>query len=193
MKKILIPLVLLLVGTGAGVGAGLFLGGPADNHAAEGDAHAESGTEMAADGQAAEDGHAAETQEAGTAGADHAAPEAPAEGDEESVNEYVKLKNQFVVPVVESGRVAAMVVLNLNLEVRAGTQEDAFAQEPKIRDAFLQVLFDHANIGGFAGNFTSSSNMRVLRGDLRHAAEEILGERLVDVLIIDIVRQDIQS
>lgn len=179
MKAILIPAILLLVGTGAGVGAGLFLGGPSGDRAAD---------EQNA-GDAAEDN--GNDGESDVAAADDAASEVSDE--EESANEYVKLNNQFVVPVVESGRVAAMVVLALNLEVQPGTQEDAFAQEPKIRDAFLQVLFDHANIGGFAGNFTSSSNMRVLRGELRLAAKDVLGERLIDVLIIDIVRQDIQT
>ena len=68
--------------------------------------------------------------------------------------EYVKLNNQFVVPVVEDGRVAAMVVLSLSLEVEAGNTEAVYQREPKLRDAFLQVLFDHANVGGFCGSFT---------------------------------------
>jgi len=35
--------------------------------------------------------------------------------------------------------------------------------------------------------------MRVLRSGLREAAQDILGERIIDVLIIDIVRQDVQD
>jgi flagellar protein FliL len=104
--------------------------------------------------------------------------------------EYVRLSNQFVVPVVEGGRVAAMVILSLSLEVLPGSTEGVFAREPKLRDAFLQVLFDHANAGGFRGSFTDGSNLVILRQALREAAARVLGDMVTDVLIADIVRQD---
>ena len=37
--------------------------------------------------------------------------------------DYVKLNNQFIVPVVDGGRVASMVVLSLSLEVAPGETE----------------------------------------------------------------------
>jgi hypothetical protein len=52
------------------------------------------------------------------------------------------------------------------------------------------VLFDHANIGGFRGAFTNSNNMDMLRNALREAGSNVLGSALVDVLIVDIARQD---
>jgi flagellar protein FliL len=165
MLKKLFPVVLGLAGLGGGLAAGLYLR-PAQNQAAEGaDAHA-----------AAPESEAAEPAESG-----HEGEEGP---------EYVKLNNQFVVPVVAKGRVAAMVVLSLSIEVTTGGTEAVYEREPKLRDAFLQVLFDHANTGGFSGTFTDGANLVVLRGSLKEAAALVLGSLVKDVLITDIARQD---
>lgn len=129
------------------------------------------------------------------------APEPPAAGDPQAESappapdpgvtpEYVRLSNQFVVPVVEAGRVAALVILSLNIEVTPGSTAEVFAREPRLRDALLQVLFDHANAGGFRGSFTDGANLVLLRRALREAAQRVLGDTVQDVLIIDIVRQD---
>lgn len=104
--------------------------------------------------------------------------------------DYVKLNNQFVVPVIEKGVVAGMVILSLGLEVDVGSSEQVYTREPKLRDAFLQVLFDHANSGGFGGMFTEGSNLVLLRRALLEAASGILGSTVSDVLISDLVRQD---
>ena len=56
------------------------------------------------------------TEEAG-------APAEEAEAESEDAAEFVKLNNQFVVPVVDQGRVSAMVVLSLSLEVEIGNTE----------------------------------------------------------------------
>jgi flagellar protein FliL len=160
MRKIL-PVLLAFGGLGGGVAAGLFLR-PADP----------------------------ETHAAADPSGEHS--EAPPEvaGDETMLPEFVKMNNQFVVPVLKDGRVAAMVVLTLSLEVANGTTEAVFAREPKLRDVFLQVLFDHANVGGFNGSFTDGSNLIVLRGSLKEAAVLELGDAVKDVLITDIARQD---
>jgi hypothetical protein len=104
--------------------------------------------------------------------------------------EAARLSNQFVVPVVRDERVAAMVVLALSIEVTAGMTSTVFENEPKLRDALLLVLFDHANAGGFDGPFTELSNLETLRNALREAARQELGDDVVDVLITDLARQD---
>jgi flagellar basal body-associated protein FliL len=165
----LVPVVIALIGLGGGVGAGFILR-PApspEDHAID------------AAAEAAQKGEHAEIEAEGEDGEP-----------EEGAPEYVKLNNQFVVPVVEKGRVAAMVVLSLSLEVDAGNTEAVYQREPKLRDAFLQVLFDHANTGGFAGSFTDGSNLIVLRTSLKEAAALVLGPVVTDVLITDIARQD---
>ena len=72
-----------------------------------------------------------------------------------------------------------------------GQRETVYAREPKLRDAFLQVLFDHANMGGFRGTFTDSNNMDVLRNALNETARKSMGDLILDVLIMDIARQDV--
>lgn len=121
---------------------------------------------------------------------DLAAEAAPAPVDPALVPDYVKLSNQFVVPLVEKERISAMVILTLSLEVTQGTTEQVYAREPKLRDAFLQLLFDHANTGGFRGSFTDAANLVILRRGLLDIAKSTLGDIVTDVLITDIVRQD---
>lgn len=166
MKAILIPAILALVGTSAGVGAGLTLRPETPDLALQ------------------DTGPCGEPGEAGAQEAEEAAPEIGPE------REYARLNNQFIVPVVNDGRVSAMVVMSLNLEVVPGNIATVFAAEPKLRDGFLQDMFDHANIGGFSGNFTEGTNMRALRNDLLQTARSVIGEVVTDVLIMDIVRQD---
>ena len=176
MMRFLIPVVLALIGLGAGVGAGLFLRPAEPANGA-----------IAAEGEAAESG--TETAEGGDGAAAPAAEAEPA-ADAESTPEYVKLTNQFVVPVLDGGKVAAMVILTLSLEVEPGGSEEVYAKEPKLRDAFLQVMFDHANAGGFAGSFTDGANLVLLRRALKETGVSAIGKVLTDVLIVDIVRQD---
>ncbi len=154
MIRKLIPILLALVGLGAGIGTGLFLRPPPETPV--------------------------EVEKA----AEHAAAESTSPPD------YVKLNNQFVVPIIEGGRVASMVVLSLSLEVTAGHTEEVYSREPKIRDVLLQVLFDHANSGGFRGSFTDGSNLVLLRRALKEKTIGVLGEIITDVLITEIARQD---
>lgn len=170
MRKLL-PLILGLIGLALGVGAGLALKPAAEEKVVVNPCG------PAADG-ATEQTSAASTPEGGDA------------GNEQPTKEYVKLNNQFIVPVVGEGSVQALVILSLSLEVKFGTSEKVYAVEPKLRDAFLQVLFDHANSGGFSGAYTNSNTMDVLRQALLETARQALGATVSDVLIVDIVRQD---
>lgn len=118
------------------------------------------------------------------------APDTHEEVDPTQQPEFVKLSNTFIIPIVEKGRVSAMVVLAVNLQVKAGTSQTVFSQEPKLRDVFLQVLFNHANAGGFNGAFTQGANMNYLRKALLEAGQKHLPNVIEDVLISDIARQD---
>nr|WP_323005853.1 flagellar basal body-associated FliL family protein [Pseudorhodobacter sp.] len=104
--------------------------------------------------------------------------------------EFVKLNNQFVIPIVGGGRVTSLVIMSLSVEVENGSTESIFAREPKLRDALLQVMFDHANAGGFNGVFTDGANLILLRQALLEAAQKIMGDIVKDVLIFDLSRQD---
>jgi len=163
MLSKLLPIILLIIGTGGGIGAGIMLApAPEVIDTATGEAHA-------------------------------VPPPVVEEHSEEEKPEYiyVKLNNQFVVPVVERDELSALVVMSLSLEAVEGKSDRIYALEPKLRDVLLQVLFDHANMGGFRGAFTRSDVMMPLRTALREAAQKELGSDIVDVLIMDISRQDV--
>ena len=163
MLSKLLPIILLIVGTGGGIGAGIMLAPPAETH------------------------------DSAEADGDHvpAAQEEHHEEEDSADYVYVKLNNQFVVPVVEREELSALVVLSLSLETTPEMSDRVYALEPKLRDVLLQVLFDHANMGGFRGAFTRSDVMMPLRTALREAAQRELGNEISDVLIMDISRQDV--
>lgn len=164
MLSKLLPVILLVIGTGGGIGAGLMLMPAPEEHAETSESHG---------GEPAEAGSHAEAE------------------DEPAAFEYLKLNNQFVVPVVEKNEITSMVVISLSLEAKAGMGNQVYGMEPKLRDAFLQVLFDHANMGGFEGAFTRSDLLMPLRTALREAAQRELGKGIHDVLIMEIARQNV--
>lgn len=172
MIRLLIPVILLLIGLGGGVGAGMMLNGgsPAAGNAA-GDTASGDHREDAADDDHEDSGHGAEA-------------------DPSSPYEYVRLNNQFIVPIIRHGSVRSLVVISLTVEVLNGENTLVYDREPRLRDAFLRVMFSHANVGGFDGSFTTVEAMAPLRSGLREAAQQILGDIVHDVLIVDIVRQD---
>lgn len=167
MLRLILPILLLLAGLGAGVGAGVLLRAPAPEETAEPE-NTETETEAEAETDTARP------------------PEQGAPGQ----SEFVRLNNQFIVPIVRDGTVRSLVILSLSVEVDLGNTELVFSQEPRLRDSFLQVLFAHANAGGFDGGFTQAIAMDPLRVGLRDAATQVLGAIARDVLIIDITRQD---
>jgi hypothetical protein len=168
MKKLL-PILMALIGIGGGIGAGIAL-------------KPEPQPEIVCGPDDTESEHVEHAE---------VAPEPAADGEDTATHEYVKLNNQFVVPIVKDGEVGALVVLALNLEVVAGFKDSVFQLEPKLRNAFLLVLFDHANAGGFNGTFTSSNNMTVLQNALLESAHSALGNSITGVLITDVVRQEV--
>lgn len=170
MKK-LFPIILAVIGLGAGVGAGAFLR-PAPEPIVE----------------------ATVTCDEGDEGCEMGVPDMPlpapvVEPDPDEIKEYVSLPKQFVVPVVKKERVRSLVVLTISLEVEVGTSDAALAKTPKLRDVLLQVLFNHANSGGFDGAFTTGRSMSDLRGELLEEAQKVLGSSVHSVLIEEIVKQ----
>ncbi|AXT27579.1 flagellar basal body-associated protein FliL [Ruegeria sp. AD91A] len=163
----LIPVFFLIVGLGAGIGAGLVLA-PAKN------------PESAASAKEAVKEVKAVDKKSGKS----------KKKDKGDGFGYLKMTKQFVVPVVKDDQIEAMVALSLSLEANPAITETYYAIEPKLRDGFLQVLFDHANMGGFDGAFTESGNLDVLRNSLLEVARKEFGEDVSKVLILSVNRQD---
>ena len=172
----ILPVIMLAIGVGAGIGAGLyFKPGPSEMMMEEHDKsmdHKEG--DPKSPGYAGKKNHADKDDDPS-----------------ESAFEYVKLNNQFLVPVVVDELIESLVVMTLSVEVETGRGEVIYSREPKLRDAFLQVLFDHSNIGGFQGEFTNAKNLDALRQALTEVARSIAGDSVNGILITDIARQDV--
>lgn len=168
--KLLLPMVIALLGLGAGVGAGLALK-PAPEEAATAACPEHSETPCA-------------TPATAPGAHDAAKPEGELA--------YAVIDKPFVVPIFRDGKVAAMVVLSLSVEVGHGAEEAAKAAEPRLRDGFLKVMFRHANTGGFDGSFTEGQKMEDLKAALLASAREVMpGTPIGEVLITEIARQDV--
>lgn len=162
--KNLIPVILLFLGTGAGVGAGIYMRpDPVEEDVPE-----------VTTGEETKQTKAVSKVSSGIEG-----------------KQYIKLKNQFVIPIVDQDRIISMVVMTLSVEVPEGRGQAVYDIEPKIRDVFLRVLFDFGTVGRFDGAFASNGNLDVIRNGLREAAFNTFGAELIsDVLIFEIARQD---
>ncbi len=123
--------------------------------------------------------------------APEAAATAPAPPDPRPADTTVlRLPNTFLVPLIGDGRVRAMVVVGIALELLPGHTIDLQRDEARLRALFLQILFDYANLGGFDGVFTSGEQLVGLRRTLREAARAEIGASVHDVLIVDLLRQE---
>jgi len=162
--KMLIPLILLIVGLAVGAGAGLAM---------------RPVPEVEASGAPEGAGH--QTDSAPAPAAFEARPE---------TLETIRLPNQFVIPLIDDGRVRALAVIGLALEILPESGFSLPDQEPRLRAVFLQVLFDHANAGGFDGVFTSGEVLLGLRRTLRETALREIGPAVHDVLITELLRQE---
>lgn len=163
----LIPIVFLVLGMAVGASAALFMEKSGTPPKAE---------KTALDNKAPKKASGTESSET--------------DGEGPGRKEYVRLANQFVVPVIERGKIRSLVILTISIETSPGHQEEIFAKQPKLRDSFLEVLFDYSNTGGFSGAFTDTTALQSLKADLTRIARHELGEFVDAVLIEDIMRQD---
>ena len=188
MKTVIFIIIASLLGLAGGGGVGLFLKPDPPEKEIAGASSAEGN---AAEGKAGSpDASKAQAADADAYGDEHLKP-AVDETDPDAKRDFAKLEKQFVVPVLTDDRVSALVVLSLAIEIDEGGSDNVFAKEPKLRDAFLQVLFTHAQSQGFDGAFTRERRLDDLRRALLRAAKTILGDMAHDILLTNIVRQDV--
>ncbi|MGB6231608.1 MAG: flagellar basal body-associated FliL family protein [Litorimonas sp.] len=179
MKAILFPLVMALSAVG-GVMAGDFV----HTRSAGGEAHA-------ADAHASDKGgHAKKADKAHGGDKGHGSSKGDDKKDGGGETEFLRFKRQFVVPVVEDRDVRSLVLLNIALEVSADKREDMFRMEPRFRDAFIRELLTLSDTGYFDGSLTSPDTYEAMRETLLRAAHNVDKDGVVDVLILDLSRQD---
>ena len=184
MKK-LMPVVIGLLGLGAGVGAGMALK-PAPEH-----------RRPTSPARPLPAPRARRPKPAGTRRSlrcrdpRSVLAREPAEKKKSAELAYVTMDKPFVVPVFAGEKVAAMVVVSLSVETDTETAHAIEDVKPRLRDGFLKVMFRHANSGGFDGSFTTGRKIEDLKSALLAAAHEVDARPPVEeVLITEIARQD---
>lgn len=126
------------------------------------------------------------------AGEDRDAPQAEApDPDADTEPQYVKLGRKLVVPVVEGAETRALMVIDLGVDVAAPLSDKVHAMEPRLRDAFMRVLFQMAATGAFTETYIDARILEELRLALLAAAREHAGAAIRDVLILDMIRKEL--
>lgn len=202
MKKILMILI-VLAGIGGGAFAGLMLkpapggGGEDAGAAAEGGAAGDGGDGHAGgEGEAGGDAGHGGGDAHGDAGSGDAEGHGEAGGhgeggaDGDGARDYVEIGKQMIIPVVSGEETQALMMFELALDVPVTMRDTVFMHEPRIRDAFLRVLFAMSHTGAFLDTFTDDLIVEELRQKLLAAARSELGPDVGDVLILDIMRQE---
>lgn len=178
MKKLLIPLVALIVGLVAGIGGGSALsskdgsGGEeaaTDDHGSEG--HVDTPPEPAADAHS----------DAGHGDAGHGA----------SPDSFYTLPGQFIIPIVGGENVQAVVLLSIGLETTPEGRGDVMRMEPRLRSAILAALFDLSSIGGMSGDFTAPDWRNRVSQAVKHAATAVAGNKVTAVDLLEINKQNL--
>jgi len=179
IKKLLLPVLLILAAAGGVVGAdvvktralgevgvGAHLSEPETNDASQ--------SKPKAKDRAKDKGSHAKASDGGGYGG-------PA---------YLKFKRQFVVPVMQSDEISALVIMNINLELADGAPEAIYSFEPKLRDALIREMMILSGEGLLGRDLTQPESYETIRKNLLVAAQDVLPEAISNILILDIVRQD---
>lgn len=103
---------------------------------------------------------------------------------------YLKFKRQFVVPVMSNGKIDALVIMNLNLELDSNAPDNTYLLEPKLRDAIMRELLALSNDGVFGKDLTSVETYENIRRTLLSASKGIIPDGIRDILILDMARQE---
>lgn len=185
MKKILFPILMILFVIGGAVAAD-FLKNSGGDSAAE-DSHAPKKKNAKDDdqGKAKKDKKKKKSKEKGK-DKDGKGKTSSRSGDVS----YLKFKRQFVVPVMTQGKIDALVIMNLNLELSSEAPDNAYSLEPKLRDAITRELLALSNEGVFGANLTSAESYENVRRTLLSASKAVLPDGIQDLLILDIARQE---
>lgn len=135
----------------------------------------------------ADKGHDKKPKEDKSAGKDsHGAAKAPAGG-----TAYYKFTREFVVPMIDNGRVESLVILNINLEVDAAQSQALFSMEPAIRDNIMTTLVGLSNDGRTFESITDIENYETIRTMVLMNLKKMSVTGINNVLILDMARQDI--
>ena len=103
---------------------------------------------------------------------------------------YLKFKRQFVVPVMQGGKIDSLVIMNFNLVLNDEAPGEIFSLEPKFRAAIVKELLDLSNSGAFDEDLTTPSTYEALRENMLKAVRRVSKYGVEDILILDVAKQD---
>lgn len=104
---------------------------------------------------------------------------------------YYKFSREFVVPLMNNGRVKSLVIININLEADASISDDLFAMEPKLRDNIMATLIALSNDGVTLEEITDVNSYETIRTMILLNLEKVVSSGIRNVLILDMAKQDL--
>ncbi|MFN7054799.1 flagellar basal body-associated FliL family protein [Hyphomonas sp.] len=116
---------------------------------------------------------------------------APASKGGSSGSSYYRFSREFVVPLIENGRVASLVILNISLEVDSAISGSLFSKEPALRDNIMTTLIALSNDGRTFESITNVENYESLRAMVLMNLKKVQPTGINNVLILDMARQDV--
>ncbi len=111
------------------------------------------------------------------------------EADNSGARYYFDFSRQFVVPVVDYGKISALVIMDITLELDQSDSDGMYTLEAKFRDALMRELLSLSNDGAFSGQMTDPAKYDMISKRLLKASRTVRDE-VKAVLILDIARQD---
>ncbi len=175
MKNIISAVIMIVFVVGGAVAADFLKSSPSSGHASQA-------------ASSANDSHH-KPEKKGKKSSGHGEGDGHGEPKSKGGKYYYDFSRQFVVPVMEKGKVSALVIMDLNLELDQSDADGVYMLEPKLRDALMRGLLSLSNQGAFSGQMTSPEKYEVVQKELLKAARTVKDE-VQNVLILDIARQD---
>lgn len=183
----LLPIVLIFVGLGGGLVAGVMSKPDAGLSVPDGKSVSSAAGEVATtDSTVDGDGKTRAIPDPGTI--DSATEES--DDSEPKERSYVMIGKQTIVPVVEGQKTRALMLFELAVDIESSAHDLAVLLEPRLRDAFLRELLRMSSTGAFTKTYTEDWVIDEMRRNLSQAARQYLGDSLKEVLILDVIRQE---
>lgn len=106
---------------------------------------------------------------------------------------YYKFSREFIVPVLNDGKVESLVILNINIEADSSISQQLFSLEPKLRDTIMTTLIKISGDGSTLQNLTNAENYETIRSMLLMELKDVAPTGIENVLILDLAKQDLTA
>lgn len=180
MKALLVPLIALLIGLGAGIGGGVALSGAAPEDAGHSAAAPEDHAQASHD---THDTHDTQHASASDHGSGHGA----------EADSFYTIPGQFIVPVMRGEHVSALVLVSIGLDTQEDSRSEIIHMAPRLRAAFLAALFDLSSLGGLDGDMTAPEWRDGVIRALEGAAHDLVGDGVTGVELLEVSKQEVRS